>query len=157
MVASIFKKNTLEQTSFNVSEIGFMYKGRKYVFNDVVETRSYRVIHQTRHIPAGITESHNPAMSFVLVMQDGENIQVTEQSTLFSSSKQERVNQLQKSFDEICAKTYKQRIQKYVAQIEAKGYFEYNGWHFAPKQQKIINASSGHAYLTPVRRKEAQP
>ncbi|WP_353367158.1 hypothetical protein [Acidovorax sp. FG27] len=111
MIAPLFKKNTLEQTSFQVDEAGFNFRGRKYAFADVVETRSSRVIHQTRHISVGVTESHDPAMSFLLVMRDGEHIQVTEQSTLTSSTKHARVDQLQQAFDAICAKTFDQRVK----------------------------------------------
>lgn len=145
MIAPLFKKNTLEQTGFTVNAEKFSYKERTYSLADVVETRSYRVIHQTRHIPLGVTSSHDPAFSFVLVMRDGETIQVTEQSTLLSSSKQERVDQLQKAYDFICAKTFQQRARKYLSQIEANGYFEYGVWRFSPSQKKIIDTSSGRA------------
>ena len=146
MIAPLFKKNTLEQTGFAISDAGFSYKGRKYKLADVVETRSYRVLHQTRHIPLGVTESHDPAFSFVLIMHDGEAVQVTEQSTLLSSSKQERVNQLQRAHDFICEKTFQQRAQKYLTQIETNGYYEYGVWRLAPSQQKIIDTSSGKGY-----------
>lgn len=146
MIAPLFKKNTLEQTGFAVSDDGFSYKGRMYKLADVVETRSYRVIHQTRHIPLGVTESHNPAFSFVLVMRDGEAVQVTEQSTLLSSSKKERIDQLQKAYDSISEKTFQQRAQKYLTQVEANGYFEYGVWRLSPSQQKIIETTSGKGY-----------
>lgn len=146
MIAPLFKKNTLEQTGFVVVNDGFSYKGRTYKLADVVETRSYRVIHQTRHIPLGVTESHNPAFSFVLIMRDGEAVQVTEQSTLLSSSKQDRVDQLQKSYDFICQSTFQHRAQKYVTQIEANGYFDYGAWRLSTSQQKIIDTTSGKGY-----------
>lgn len=146
MIAPIFKKNTLEQTGFVVSDDGFSYKGRKYKLADVVETRSYRVIYQTRHIPLGVTESHDPAFSFVLVMRDGEAVQVTEQSTLLSSSTKERVDQLQKSYDFISEKTFQQRAEKYLAQISANGYFEYGAWRLSPSQQKVIDTTAGKGY-----------
>lgn len=146
MIVPLVKKNTLEQTGFAVSGDGFFYKGRTYKLSDIVETRSYRVIHQTRYIPLGVTESHDPGFSFVLVMRDGEAVQVTEQSTLLSSSKQERVTQLQKSYDFICENTFQQRAQKYLAQIETHGYFEYGPWRLSPGQQKIIDTTSGKGY-----------
>lgn len=146
MIAPLFKKNTIEQTGFVVVDDGFSYKGRTYKLADVVETRSYRVIHQTRHIPLGVTASHDPAFSFVLIMRDGEAVQVTEQSTLLSSSKQDRVDDLQKSYDFICEKTFQQRAQKYVTQIEANGYFEYGAWRLSASQQKIIDTTSGKGY-----------
>jgi hypothetical protein len=37
MIAPLFKKNTLEQTGFAVSDHGFSYKGRAYKLADVVE------------------------------------------------------------------------------------------------------------------------
>lgn len=146
MIAPLFKKNTLEQTQFAVTATGFLYKGRTYDFSEVVETRSYRAIHQTRHIPLGVTTSHNPAMSFLLVLKDGEHVQVTEQSTLMSSSKQVHIDQLQRAFEELCTKTFQQRAQKYVVQIQSTGLFEYSGWRFSPGQQKLIDADSGRAY-----------
>ena len=146
MIAPLFKKNTLEQTGFAVSDDGFSYKGRTYKLADVVETRSYRVIYQTKYIPSGITDSHDPAFSFVLVMRDGEAVQVTEQSTLLSSSKQERVDQLQKAYDFICKSTFDQRAQRYVNQVEANGYFDYGVWRLSPSQQKLIDTTSGKGY-----------
>lgn len=146
MIAPLFKKNTLEQTGFAVSDDSFSYKGRTYKLAEVAETRSYRVIHQTRHIPLGVTASHDPAFSFALIMRDGESVQVTEQSTLLSSSKQERVDQLQRSYDFICEKTFQQRAQKYLTQIETNGYFEYGAWRLSPRHQKIIDTTSGKGY-----------
>ena len=146
MVAPLFKKNTLEQTGFGVNDEGFSYKGREYRFEDVIETRSYRVIYQTRHIPVGFTENHNPAFSFILLMRDGEAVQVTEQSTLLSSSKQERINLLQSAYDLISERTFQQRAQKYTTQIESNGYFDYGKWRFSPPQQKIIDTDSGKGF-----------
>ncbi len=146
MIAPLFKKNTLEQTGFAVSDDGFTYKGRTYKLTDVVETRSYRVIYRTKYIPLGFSDSHDPAFSFVLVMRDGEAIQVTEQSTLLSSSKQERVDQIQKAYDFICEHTFDQRAQKYVSQIEANGYFDYGVWRLSPSQQKLLDTTSGKGY-----------
>ena len=146
MVAPLFKKNTLEQTGFSVHESGFSYKGRAYNFSEVSETRSYRVIHQTHYVPTGFTVDHNPAFSFVLVMRDGESIQVTEQSTILSSSKYEVVALLQKSYDHICQETFQQRAKKYLDQIETNGYFDYGHWRLSPAQQKIIDTSSGKGF-----------
>lgn len=146
MIAPLFKKNTLEQTGFVVTEDGFLYRGRTYKLADVIETRSYRVIHQTRHIPVGVTVSHNPAFSFMLVMWDGEALQVTEQSTLLSSSNQARIDELQKSYDFICESTFQQRVQKYVKQVDENGYFEYADWRFSPNEKKIVDTASGKGY-----------
>lgn len=146
MIAPIFKRNTLEQTGFAVGNDGFMFKGRKYKLDDVAETRSYRVIHQTLHVPMGVTERHDPAFSFILIMRDGETVQVTEQSTWLSSSKQERVDQLQQAFDFISQKTFQQRVRKYTAQVDAYGYFDYGKWRLTPSQQKIIDTDSGRDY-----------
>ena len=146
MIAPLFKKNTLEQTQFEVLPTGFRYRGLTYEFSDVVETKSYRVVHQTKHIPMGVTTSHDPAMSFLLLMKDGEQVQVTEQSTLTSSSSQSRVWQLQKAYDEICAKSFDQRVKKYTDQVEASGFFEYNGWRFFPQQRKVVDTASKKAH-----------
>jgi hypothetical protein len=146
MIAPLFQKNSLEQTQFELREVGFVYKGRSYTFDDVIETRSYRVTHQTHHVPAGFTSEHDPAIGVVLVLKDGERIQITEQSTLLSSSKQERVDRLQHAFDKVCAKTFKQRTQKYVNQVSAHGYFEYSGWRFTPAQRKLTEVATGRAH-----------
>ena len=145
MIAPLFKKNTLEQTGFAVDEEGFSYRGRTYSLAEIIETRSYRVIHQTRHIPLGVTTSHDPAFSFLLIMRDGEAIQVTEQSTLLSTSKQERVDQLQKAYDFISEKTFQQRANKYLNQIQSHGYFDYGAFRFSPIDKKIIEINSGKA------------
>lgn len=147
MIAPLFKKNTIEQTGFDVSDDGFSYKGRPYKLSDVEEIRSYRVMHQTRQIPMGASENHNPAISFIIKMRDGESIQVTEQSTLISSSNNKRVEHLQATIDYITKKTFGQRVAKYLAQIEGNGYFDYGTWRFSTSQRKIIDMTSGKGYL----------
>ena len=146
MVAALLKKNTLEQTQFELTPEGFLYRGLKYAFSDVIETRSYRAIHQTQYVGMGVTTSHNPAMSFLLLMKDGEQVQVTEQSTWTHSSKQERVDQVQVAFDVICTQTFQQRAKRYTDQPQSIGYFEYGGWRFFPEQGKVIDSASTRAH-----------
>jgi len=146
MVAPFFKKNSLEQTKFALTSTGIQYHGKEYPFLDIVETKSYRVIHQTRHIPMGVTSQHDPAISFILVMRNGDQIQVSEKSTWTYSSKQEKVDLLQTAYDTICEKTFAQRAKKYVDQLESSGFFEYGGCKFFPSEGKII-VDGGRTYL----------
>ena len=118
---------------------GFMYHGVAYAFADVVALRSYRLIHRTHHIPMGVSTEHDPAIGFVVYTKDGETIQVSEKSTLLSSSKEARIDLLAHAVDEISEKTFQQRVQKYVDQVQRGGQFQYAGWRFFPGQQKVVD------------------
>ena len=146
MVAPLLKKNTLEQTQFSLTDNGFTYLGQIYSFDEVAEVRSYRVIHQTRHVPFGGTTEHDPAMAILIAMKDGKQIKVTEQTTWTSSSKQNNIDRIQYAFNYICAKTKDQRMKKYITQIERHGHFEYGGWRFVPNEQILIDIKSGNTY-----------
>ncbi len=146
MAAPIFKKNTLEQTQFSLTDNGFTYLGEMYHFDEVAEVRSYRVIHQTRHVPFGGTTEHDPAIAILIAMKDGKQIQITEQSTWTSSSKQNNIDKIQHAFKCICSKTKDQRMRKYITEIEKYGAFEYGGWKFLPNEQILIEIKTGNSY-----------
>lgn len=144
MVAAFTKKNTLEQTGFALTDTGFHYTGIAYRFEDVVAVRSYRMVHELKTIGVGSDSTH--AISILFILKDGENVQVTEQPTWTSSSKEDKVEMLQTAFDLVCKHTFQQRVTKYTNQIQLHGYFEYSGWRFFPDQQKVIDVGTSKAY-----------
>jgi len=89
----------------------------------VVTVKSYRVIYRTHYVMIG-TADHDPAISFILTLRDGTEAKVTEQSTWTYSSKQGRVDRLQADLDEICRRTFQQRVRKYTSQMEASGFYQ---------------------------------
>ncbi|MCI5115544.1 MAG: hypothetical protein D3921_14005 [Candidatus Electrothrix sp. AW1] len=145
MVAPLKKKNTLEQTGFTLTEEGFTYKGISYHLNDVVEAKIFRHRLETKQIGIGSYFTHS--ISVIFSMKTGENVQLTEQPTFFSNSKLSKVERIQEIFNVISEKTFKNRLQKYLIQLENQGYFEYSGWHFDPEHSKIINTKTKRAYL----------
>ena len=147
MIAPLFKKNTSEQTQFSLGSGGIQYCGKVHALADVLEVRSYRVIHQTRHIPVGVTVAHDPAMSFAITMRGGERLIVTEQSTWLYSSKSEEVNNLQTAYNEICQKTFEQRARRYTSTVESSGLFEYAGWRFFPLEGRISQTGKPESYV----------
>jgi hypothetical protein len=145
MAAPLTRKHTIEQTGFTLTPSGFTYGGKQYTDADVVAIRSYRVIHRTHYVMIG-TEEHDPAISFVLTLRDGTEAQVTEQSTWTYSSKQDRVNRLQADLDEICRRTFEQRVRKYTSQFEASGFYQYGVWRFFPQQERFTDTSSRQTF-----------
>ncbi|MDD2761735.1 MAG: hypothetical protein PHH11_15765 [Methylomonas sp.] len=145
MVAPLKRKNTIEQTGFMLTSSGFKYAGRHYTDADVLAIRSYRVIHRTHYVMIA-TYEHDPAISFILTLKDGTEAQVTEQSTWTYSSKQDRVNRLQADLDEICKRTFNQRVRKYTAQLESLGFYQYGVWRFFPQQQRFSDTTSGRTF-----------
>ncbi len=145
MVAPLTRKNTIEQTSFALTRSGFTYSGKHYTDADVLAIRSYRVLYRTHYVMIG-TDEHDPAISFVLALKDGTAAQVTEQSTWTYSSKQDRVNRLQADLDEICKRTFNQRIHKYTSLVEASGFYQYGIWRFFPQQRRFSDTASGRTF-----------
>lgn len=145
MVAPLTRKHTIEQTGFELTPGGFTYQGKQYTDADVVAIRSYRVIHRTHVVMVGTSE-HDPAISFVLTLRDGTEAQVTEQSTWTYTSKGDRVNRLQADLDEICKRTFDQRVRKYTSQVDAAGFYQYGVWRFFPQQQRFSDTASGRTF-----------
>jgi hypothetical protein len=145
MVAPLTRKNTIEQTGFSLTQIGFTYSGKHYTDADVLAIKSYRVIHRT-HCVMISKHDHDPAISFILVLKDGTEAQVTEQSTWTYNSNQDRVNKLQEALDEICKRTFNQRVRKYTSQVEATGFYQYGVWRFFPQQKRFSDTASGRTF-----------
>lgn len=145
MVTPLKRKHTIEQTGFAITPTGFTYVGKNYDDSDIVSIKSYRVIHRTHYVMIGSHE-HDPSISFILDLRDGTQAQVTEMPTWTYSSKQERVNRLQEDLNEICKRTFNQRVQKYTAQLQAVGYFQYGVWRFYPEQKQFMDTASGRTF-----------
>ena len=137
MAAPLKRKNTIEQTGFTLTPSGFTYRGKQYSDTDVVAIKSYVMI---------ATAEHDPAISFILTLRDGTQAQVTEQSTWTYTSKQDRVNRLQTDLDEICRRTFEQRVCKYTSQLEISGFYQYGVWRFFPQQQRFSDTSTGRTF-----------
>lgn len=145
MVAPLTRKHTIEQTGFQLTPTGFTYGDKQYGDKDIVAVKSYRVIHRTHHVFVG-TDEHDPAISFILTLRDGTDAQVTEQSTWVYNSKSDRVDKLQADLNEICRRTFQQRVRKYTAQVEASGFFQYGAWRFFPQQQRFTDTTTGRKF-----------
>ncbi len=145
MVAPLTRKNTIEQTGFKLTPGGFTYNGVRYDDADVVAIRSYRILYRTHVVLVG-SQEHDPAISFVLTLRSGTEAQVTEQSTWTHSSSADRVNQLQADLDELCKRTFEQRVHKYTSQVQASGFYQYGVWRFFPQQQRFSDTSTGRTF-----------
>lgn len=146
MVAPLIKKNTLEQTKFKLTEHGFISSGLNYSFDDVVETKSIRQVFELKTVFVGSDYTHS--ISILFTMKSGENIQLTEQSTMTYTSKLERVEHIQNIFNTVSSKSFNARVSKYIKQVENQGFYEYSGWRFFPEQKKLINIETKRAYST---------
>lgn len=136
MVAPLRKKNSLEQTGFQLTETGFIYYGMQYKFDDVVETRIIKMV----------SSEYDYSISIILVMNTGITIQVTEQPTWTSNSKINNVQHIDEMFHRVSKKTWENRVNKYIRQVKELGYFDYCGWRFYPNQQKIVDIEKDRAY-----------
>jgi hypothetical protein len=146
MVAAFFRKNTLEQTSFELLADGFRYAGLVYGFSDVEEIRCFRRVLETKTVSVGSDYDHS--ISVVFGMRTGERVQLTEQSTWTGSSSTENVKTIEHIYSLVAEHTFESRMKKYLVQVRDSGYFEYSGWHFFPEQRKIINMDTKRAYST---------
>jgi hypothetical protein len=137
MAAPLKKKNTLEQTGFELVEDGFIYQNKIYKFTDVIETRIFRSILEQKVVFVGSDYHHS--VSVVIGVKSGEILQITEQPTWLSNSKLSSVEYIENAFAVISQKSWDNRIVKYTKNLDDLGYFEYNGWRFYTKQRKIQN------------------
>jgi hypothetical protein len=144
MVAPLFKKNSLEQTSFELTESGFLYKGKNYYFKDVIEASRLRHVLETKFVMVGSDYTHG--ISILFLMNSGEKVQLTESPTWFSNSKIDKIEKIEKIFALVSEKTFQNRAKKYLDQVESKGFFEYSGWFFYPKERKIVEAQKNREY-----------
>jgi len=140
----LFKKNTLEQTGFMLTKNGFVHRGINYSFEEVIQTSSIRQVFETRVVGVGSEYAHSIGILFVMV--SGENVQITEQPTWFSTSTLKRVEQIQSIFNFVSEQTFHNRANKYLKQFELQGYFEYSGWIFYPEKMKMVLKEKKLAY-----------
>lgn len=145
-MAAFFKKNTLEQARFALTAEGFTHAGLNYRFADVVETVVLRSVLETKVLLVGSDYDHS--ISVIFGMRSGERVQLTEQPTWFGSSKRDKVEAIQEIYDVVSKKSFEFRADKYVLQLNEKGYFDYSGWRFFPEEHKIVNLESQRAYST---------
>lgn len=144
MVAAFKKKNTLEQTGFTLTDCGFMYSNKLYRFDDVIETRIFRSVLEHKVILVGSDYHHS--VSIMIGVKSGELLQVTEQPTWLSDSKLSSVEHVENLFLVISQKSWDNRVQKYIRQINDAGYYEYNGWRFYPNERKIQDIKNNRYY-----------
>ena len=121
---------------------GVSYKGRFLSFDDVVEVAIFRQRLELRTVLVGSDFKH--AISVLFGMRSGEQVRLTESPTAFSSGHPENVEKIQRIFDIVARESFQGRVRKYVAQLEAAGYYEYSGWRFYPAERKLIS-SKGRA------------
>lgn len=99
MVAAFKKKNTIEQTGFNLVPDGFSYRNRQYKFGDVIETRIFRSVLEHKVVLVGSDYHHS--VSVVFITKSGKELQVTEQPTWLSDSKMSSIEHVEKVFSRI--------------------------------------------------------
>lgn len=144
MVATFKKKNTLEKTGFALVDGGFTYCNKFYGFEDVIETRAFRSVLEHKFVLVGSDYHHS--ISIMLGLKSGELLQVTEQPTWLSNSKLSSVEHVEDMFAVISEKSWNNRVQKYIKQINSVGWYEYNGWRFYPSQRKIQDLKNNKYY-----------
>lgn len=136
MVAAFKKKNTIEETGFNLVPAGFTYRNRSYKFEDVIETRIFRSVLEHKVVLVGSNYHHS--VSVVFLTKSGEELQVTEQPTWLSNSKISSIEHVEKLFSTISQRTWDARVAKYTSQVTDLGYFVYGGWRFYPNERRLM-------------------
>lgn len=144
MVAALKKKHTLDQTGFDVNDDGFVYGGRQFSFDDVIETRIIRSVLQTTTVFVGSDFDHS--VSILFVTKNGQQLQVTEQPTWVSNSKLKTVERIENMFSKISEMSKTSRIKKYTSQIEKFGYFDYSGWRFFTRELKVVHIAKNKEF-----------
>ncbi|GAB6268834.1 MAG: hypothetical protein STSR0002_15760 [Smithella sp.] len=146
MVAPLRNKNSLEQTGFQLTDNGFIFYGSSYKYDDVVETKFVKSVFEVKQVGLGII-GRSTSISFKLLMNTGEIIQLTEQPTLISNNSLSDVERVQNIFNAISQKTWNNRVKKYEKQIQERGFFNYCGWNFYPQQKKVVDVEENRTYF----------
>ena len=136
MVAAFKKKNTIEETGFNLVAEGFTYRNRQYKFEDVIETRIFRSVLEHKVVLVGSDYHHS--ISVMFLTKSGEELQVTEQPTWLSNSKISSIEHVEKIFSIISQKTWDTRVKKYTSQVAELGFFVYGGWRIYPTERRLM-------------------
>ncbi|MDI1270502.1 MAG: hypothetical protein PSV40_15550 [Polaromonas sp.] len=132
MVSAFKKKNTIEETGFNLAADGFTYRNRQYKFEDVIETRIFRSVLEHKVVLVGSDYHHS--ISVMFITKSGEELQVSEQPTWLSNSKISSVEHVEKIFSIISQQTWDARVKKYTSQVAELGFFVYEGGAYIRKR-----------------------
>lgn len=135
-MAAFKKKNTIEETGFNLATDGFTYRNRQYKFDEVVETRIFRSVLEHKVVLVGSDYYHS--LSVMFITRSGEELQVTEQPTWLSDSKMSSIEHVEKIFAIVSQRTWDARVKKYTSQVADLGYFVYGGWRIYPKERRLM-------------------
>lgn len=138
------KKNTLKKTGFELNDIGFKYRDKYYRFDDVIQVGIARHVLEHKVVLVGSDFHHS--VSIIMVVKSGEQIQITEQPTLLSNSKISSVEYIENQYAIIAQKSWSNRLNKYIKQLEDTGYYEYNEWRFYPQQKRIKDLVKDKTY-----------
>lgn len=140
MVAPLRKKNTLEQTGFQLVPGGFTHSGRTWRTEDIIETR------RMRQAGASSDGEGLDVIAISFQMKSGDLLKVYETPTWTSDSQQYRVAKIESMFAELSRDSFNARLARYVQQLEEHGYFDYNGWRFFPSRTSLKDVNSGRTY-----------
>lgn len=130
---------------FSFLDNGFLWEDREYRFANVLSIRFARARHDVHTIGMGVTSSVHQA-SLIIDMNNGEEVKIKEGVKFLRSTSEKIVDHISDIYIAISHKTFDQRIQRYIQEINMDTYFDYNGWRFHPAARYIELISSNERY-----------
>ena len=130
---SQYKKFMLEGDVLHWKERTFPITAIKHLF-------FRRVLTTQRMNFVKVGEAHSSYLT--ITMDDGEKISLSfDESTIFlgwNRDKTQDLKNLEDLYIYLARTSFQKRIAPYVRQVEERGYFEYGGCRFIPRDKKII-------------------
>ena len=134
----MFKNKDPKQ--FQLVDGGFEHNGE---FHKLIEIKHifYSLVHTTQRtnfIKVGSADS----AYLHLTLDSGKTIKLeVDEATWFhgiNRNKQAAISSLQKLYVALCESTFRNRLARYINEVEVQGYFVYDECRFYPSEKKIV-------------------
>lgn len=120
---------------------GFSFKGQQFRDDDIAHIvfELVRTTVKTNFVSTGEIDT----AELVLHLTNGKKIDIYSKSgfaplVLYFKDKPEERMEITQVYQKIASRTFKRRLQYYLSQIEANGYFVYDKCRFYPKEKIVI-------------------
>ena len=144
MSAPLSNPSSLEKTGFRLNDAGFFYNGSQYRYEELVTTFRVRQRFEMQYVGVGSDYTHSVGIYFEML--SGQKVKLIEQPTWTSEGKPENVDKLEEIYRNVSEKTFQTRIQRYIDQVNARGFFVYDDWTFHTVNRTITEPNGGRVH-----------
>jgi hypothetical protein len=144
MVAPLKRKNTIEQNFFRFDDAFFYFSAKKYLYEDIEEIRFVRSRFELKTIGVGSDYSYSIAVE--ITINKNEKLKLIEQPTFFSSEKVENIKYIEEFLKNALSKSWENRIQKYIEQVQRNKFFTYANWNFYINDREFYDSQNNKKY-----------